>query len=294
VTVTAHTARDLLQPANLNIADLRDGAPVRAGTYLYRGVDRVSSWHSHDLHQIEYAIQGVAEVETAAGHHLLPPQRAIWIPAGLRHRTTLSGVLSLAVFFDPAMIGDTGGDARVLAAPPVLREMMIYAARWPITRTDPDPTADVFFDALARLTLEWLDHDVPLHLPTSDDPILEAVMAHTQDHLSDVTTRQVCAAVGISERTLRRRFPATGMTWGRYLLTSRMMRAMAMLADPDRTVMSVATEVGYDSMSAFTRSFRSFSGELPSVYRARASHGDRRVGPAAEGGDHTEATKEYP
>ncbi len=277
MTVTAHAARDLLEPANLNIADLRDGAPVRAGTFVYQGVDRASSWHSHDLHQIEYAIQGVAEVETAAGHDLLPPQRAIWIPAGLRHRTTLSGVLSLAVFFDPAMIGDVGGEAKVLAAAPVLREMLIYAARWPITRTDPDPTADAFFDVLARLTLEWLDHDVPLHLPTSDDPILEAVMSYTQDHLSHVTSRQVCAAVGISERTLRRRFPATGMTWGRYLLTSRMLRAMAMLADPGRTVMSVATEVGYDSMSAFTRTFRSFSGELPSAYRARASRDAPRL-----------------
>ena len=180
-------------------------------------------------------------------------------------------MLSLAVFFDPAMIGDPGCDAKVLATPPVLREMMIYAVRWPITRTEPDPTADAFFDALARLTLEWLDHDVPLHLPTSDDPILEAVMTYTQDHLDDVTARQVCVAVGISERTLRRRFPATGMTWGRYVLTSRMLRAMAMLADPGRTVMSVATEVGYDSMSAFSRSFRAFSGELPSAYRARAT-----------------------
>ncbi len=282
MTVAAHTARDLLQPANLNIADLRDGAPVRAGTYLYQGVDRGSSWHSHDLHQIEYAIQGVAEVETATGHHLLPPQRAIWIPAGLRHRTTLSGVLSLAVFFDPAMISDPGIDAKVLAAPPVLREMLIYAARWPITRTEQDPTADAFFEALARLTLEWLDHDVPLHLPTSDEPLLEAVMTYTQDHLADVTARQVCVAVGISERTLRRRFPATGMTWGRYLLASRMLRAMALLAEPGRTVMSVATEVGYDSMSAFSRTFRSFSGELPSAYRARTAPGAQ---PAEAGAD---------
>ncbi len=275
VTVSAHAARDLLQPANLNIADLRDGAPIRAGTYVYEGVDRVSSWHTHELHQIEYAIQGVAEVETSSGHHLLPPQRAIWIPAGLRHRTTLSGVLSLAVFFDPTMIGDAGAEAKVLAAAPVLREMMIYAARWPITRTDPDPTADAFFDVLARLTLEGLDHDVPLYLPTSEDPVLAAVMSYTQDHLSDVTARQVCAAVGISERTLRRRFPVAGMTWGRYLITSRMLRAMAMLAEPRRTVMSVATEVGYDSVSAFTRAFRSFSGELPSAYRTRASTTER-------------------
>lgn len=278
VTVSAHVARDLRQTANLNIADMRDGAPVAAGTYLYVGTDRLSSWHRHDLHQIEYAIKGVAEVETATGHHLLPPQRAIWIPAGLLHRTTLSGVLSLAVFLDPeyfdrAMVGDVGFQARVLAVAPVLREMMIYAARWPITRTDPDPTADAFFETLARLTIEWLerDLDLPLCLPTSDDPVLRDVMTYTQDHLDHVKGRDVCAAVGISERTLRRRFPTTGMTWGRYLLTSRMLKAMALLTQPGRTVLSVATEVGYESVSAFTRTFTCFSGELPSVYRTRVT-----------------------
>ena len=44
--------------------------------------DVVTGWHSHDMHQIEYAFEGVAEVETATTHHLLPPQQAMWIPAG--------------------------------------------------------------------------------------------------------------------------------------------------------------------------------------------------------------------
>ena len=53
------------------------------------------------MHQIEYAFEGVAEVETATTHHLLPPQQAVWIPAGLTHCTTLRRVRSVAVFFDP-------------------------------------------------------------------------------------------------------------------------------------------------------------------------------------------------
>ena len=39
-------------------------------------------------------------------------------------------------------------------------------------------------------------------------------MAHTQAHLADVSAKDVCAAAGVSERSLRRQFlAATGMSW---------------------------------------------------------------------------------
>ena len=95
-------------------------------------------------------------------------------------------------------------------------------------------------------------------------------MAYTQAHLAHVSAKDVCAAIGLSERTLRRRFPAaTGMSWQQYRLTSRVLRAMAMLAESDRTVLDVATEVGFDSLSGFNRAFLRLSGETPSAYRRR-------------------------
>ena len=142
---------------------------VRAGTYLYDGGDLITGWHHHDLHQIEYALQGIAHVETAQARYLLPPQQAMWIPAGLSHCTTLHGVRSVSVFFESAMVDDTDGRAHVLNAAPLLREMITYATRWPIERAESDQTADAFFSALARLASEWIDHEAPLLLPTSTD-----------------------------------------------------------------------------------------------------------------------------
>lgn len=245
---------------------------MRAGTFSYEGVDLVTGWHSHDMHQIEYALEGIAEVETASTHHLLPKQQAVWIPAGLEHCTTLQRVRSVAVFFDPVMVRGADERVRVLAATPLLREMIVFAARWPITRPVSDAVADVYFDALAALVLEWLEHEAPLSLPTSTDPIVRAVMQYTDAHLADVTSSAVCASIGVSERSLRRKFhAATGLTWREYLLQSRLLRAMGLLADPDRTVLGVATAVGFDSVSAFTRAFRRLSGETPTAYRRRAT-----------------------
>ena len=62
------------------------------------------------------------------------------------------------------------------------------------------------------------------------------------------------------------------MTWRRYLVQSRLLRSMALLAEPaPRTVLDVATTVGFDSVSAFTRAFRAYTGEAPSTYRRRAT-----------------------
>ncbi len=271
MTVAARPANDLPGAAtDVGLVDMRGGTPVRAGSFPYEGEDFVTGWHTHDLHQVEYAFRGVVEVETAAGRYLLPPQQAVWIPAGLTHCTTFRRVRTVSVFFDPAMLPAVDDRARILAAAPVIREMIVYAARWPITRPASDPLADAFFEALARLVLEWLDEELPLRLPTSDDPVVGAVMACTQANLDTVTAGSVAGAVGISERTLRRRFAAlTGRSWREYVLESRLLRAMALLAEPGPTVLDVATRVGFDSVSAFARAFRRATGETPRGYRRR-------------------------
>ena len=152
----------------------------------------------------------------------------------------------------------------------------MHAARWPIGRQSSDQIADAFFEALALLVVDWLAHETPLCLPTSNDPVLRAVMDFTNANLADASIVAVCAAVGISERTLRRQFGAeTGMTWRQYVLQSRLMRAMALLTDPGRTVIDVATEIGFESVSAFTRAFVRLTSETPTTYRRRVTSKQR-------------------
>ena len=273
MTVSAQSARGLAEPANVARVELRRGGPVLAGSYLYEGELLVTGWHVHDVHQIEYAIGGVVEVETAAGHYLLPPQQAAWIPAGLQHQATMNpSVKTLAVMFDPAVIPDAGDRARILAVSPLLREMLLYALRWPIDRAAGDKVSDSFFLTLANLVSDALDHEAPLSLPTSEDPVVAAAMDYTKDHLQSVSLDEVCRAVAVSERTLRRQFQSeVGVSWRTYLLHARMLRAMALLAAPGQSVQQTASAVGFDSMGSFTRAFAQFCGETPSSYRRRVN-----------------------
>lgn len=274
MTVSASSAKVLSRsanPANVSHVELRRGGRALAGSYLYEGDRLVTGWHAHDLHQIQYAIGGVVEVETAAAHYLLPPQQAAWIPVGLEHQATMTpDVRSVAVMFDPALLPEVDSRARILAVSPLIRQMMIYALRWPIGRAESDPVSDGFFQTLGHLVFEALDHEAPLSLPTSDHPIVGAAMAYTKANLSAVTAAEVSRAVAVSQRTLRRQFEAVvGMSWRTYLLHARMLQAMALLAAPDQGVQQTATAVGFDSLSAFTRAFTRFCGEAPSAYHRR-------------------------
>lgn len=250
---------------------MRGAGRTRAGSFVYEGDQLVTGWHRHDLHQVEYALRGVVEVETAEARYLLPPQQAVWIPAGLEHETTINTtVRTISVFFEPGLIAGAGGRARILAIDPLLREMLVRSMRWPIDRADVDPLADRYFHTLADVVGEALDNESPLSLPTSSHPIVAAAMAHTQAHLASATVVTVSRAVNVSERTLRRLFHVeVQLPWRSYLHQARLLRAMALLADGDQTVMEVATAVGFDSVSAFSRAFFKHCGETPSTYRQR-------------------------
>jgi AraC-like DNA-binding protein len=275
MAVSAQSVSNVPGAARAGRRDVRGVSDVLAGTFPFEvGDETVTGWHFHDLHQLEYAFQGVAQVETDAARYLLPPQQAVWIPAGVTHCTTLTRVKTMSVFFDPAMGLPAGNRVRILAAAPVIREMILYASRWPIRRATSDPAADAFFAALAHVVVEQLDHEMPLRLPTTRDPLVAAAMRYTTAHLEDVTMSLVCTSVGASERTLRRAFAAaTGMPWRRYVLESRLLAAMAMLSEPGPTVLATATAVGFQSVSAFTRAFRRYTGETPAAYRRRILRG---------------------
>jgi AraC-like DNA-binding protein/quercetin dioxygenase-like cupin family protein len=275
VTGSAASDRALAQSANFArpVIELRRGGRAMAGSYLYEGDGLITGWHSHEVHQIEYAMHGVVEVETDSAHYLLPPQQAAWIPVGLEHQAVMNpDVKTVAVMFDPALISDAGDRARIIAVSPLIREMMSYALRWPIDRAHGDDVSDGFFRTLAQLVSEALDHEAPLSLPTSEHPIVAAAMAHTKSRLDSVTVDEVSRAVSVSQRTLRRLFQDTlGLSWRTYLLHARMLKAMALLAAPGQSVQATSSAVGFDSVSAFTRCFVQFCGETPSAYRRRVT-----------------------
>jgi AraC-like DNA-binding protein len=269
MTFSARTDTNLSFADSSQLVDMRQGGRCTAGAFIYEGEPVTTPRHAHDLHQLEYVVQGVLEVETDAGAYVLSERQAAWIPAGLGHISTIdTRVRSVSIFLHPVHLQPTRQDAGIVLVSPLIRQMIIYACRWPIERKSSDAIADAYFHCFAALLAELLESQSPFSLPTTTHPQLAAALKHTRTTLADITIDDAARAAGMSPRSLRRLCNRElQMTWRDYTQHARLMRAAALLADPELSILQVATRVGFDSASSFTRAFRGAWGRPPSAYR---------------------------
>lgn len=85
---------------------------------------------------------------------------------------------------------------------------------------------------------------------------------------------QVAAALGLSERGLRRQLARSSTSYRRLVQEARYSKAQALLADPTISIATIAFDLGFDTPSNFTRSFKQWSGVTPSAFRS----GSRPIG----------------
>lgn len=100
------------------------------------------------------------------------------------------------------------------------------------------------------------------------DP-LAVLLEHLVTHLHErEPVVSVAARLGLSERTLRRRFAdQLGTTPGRWLATERLRQAQSLLETTDLPVETVARRLGLTSATALRRQFRRELATTPSRHR---------------------------
>lgn len=234
-----------------------------------------SRWHAHTKHQILFAAQGTLTLATEERRWTLPPERAAWIHAGTRHMAeSKTGVSLRTVYLAPELTSEAPLSACVFAVTPLAREMLLHAMRWgpraPVAASN--ATRDAFFRALAGLAAEWVTAERPYYLPAAKTEALARALRWIDGHLVDANVEGAAAAAHLAVRTLARRFEEeTGTTFRAYLQAARMMRAMELLSKPGASVTTVAYDVGFKSLGAFTTAFTERCGETPSTYRSRVS-----------------------
>lgn len=76
-------------------------------------------------------------------------------------------------------------------------------------------------------------------------------------------------ALGVSQRGLRRQLEQTGTSFRQLARERRERHARKQLARSNKPIQTIAFELGFDSASNFSRSFKSWTGDTPSAFRAR-------------------------
>jgi AraC-like DNA-binding protein len=228
-----------------------------------------SGWHAHQEHQLLYASVGALWFEVEGSRWLLPPGRGAWIPGMTAHRVEARSASLRTVYFLPQARAVWPEEVCVFSMSRLARELMIGALEWPEARAT-ESLARQYFDLIAELlTQRWQHERWSYALPTATHPEVERATTYARDNLTGATLEQAAKAAFTSPRTLTRRFKQdVGVTWRAYLHQARMIAAMEQLSHGE-SVTEVAFEVGFESLSAFSKAFKAFTGDLPSQFDGR-------------------------
>lgn len=88
----------------------------------------------------------------------------------------------------------------------------------------------------------------------------------------EVSVDKVAQAMNQSTRTLQRRLADSGMTWQQLLDRTREQLARQYLGDRALSLAEIALLLGYSEQSAFTRSFKRWTGQTPLAFRTQSVH----------------------
>jgi AraC-like DNA-binding protein/quercetin dioxygenase-like cupin family protein len=220
-------------------------------------------WHTHEDHQLAWASAGVLTVLTEGATWVLPPTRALWIPAGLPHETGAAGRATLRSVYVPPGLSPVNWTApTVVAASPLLAEVIRYlGGELPAERRA--HAEALLTDLLTPIPVAVLDAPLPA------DPLAGQVATALRANPADQRTLAGWGrTVGASERTLARAFVAgAGIPFGRWRTLVRVQAALPLLAAGE-PVSRVARRVGYETPSAFIAAFRRETGITPAAYFA--------------------------
>ena len=180
------------------------GTALTGHTYQELGHRDTIDWHYHDVQQIVYPSSGVLAISAAAATWVVPPQRAVWIPAGVPRPPgpragadadtgDISSSAAGAGFDQPLPDGPA-----VLKVSPLLREILVA-----LTSSDGAPYTPRQRASMEQVALDQLRRvdQLPVGLPTLTDDRLRAIVSLLRtDPADERALASLGVAVGASER----------------------------------------------------------------------------------------------
>src|SRR5215475_2140284 len=220
----------------------------------YRKGHRIEP-HMHREAQLVYAAKGTMQVTTPKGRWLVPPDRAVWVPARLEHSIdVLADIEMRTLYFDLAWLKREKRSAGlnsefVVRVSPLLHQaiLALFDSRNSRERTG-------LLIKLAMLELQQAE-DPATFIPLPHEPrcrraadlVLKApAAAHEIETLAE--------RVGTSARTLSRLFSAeTQLSFKSWCQRARIAAAIERLStQPNASVKQIAVDLGYASIPAFS------------------------------------------
>ncbi len=255
--------------------------PLRAKAHFLKA-DTLVELHVHPWPQLTFSTKGVIRLSTEDGTYIVPPSRALWVPADVPHSITLIEDAELRTVYLHAWLAPTWERCQVLEISPLLLALMLSldttpdGAFVPVEastaqaehRLQPPQRerliAPLLIDEIERAT--QIRIDVPLPRDKRLRQLCETLLHDPADR---TTLAERAAAIGASERTVARLFrDQLGMSWQQWRQQAVLAHALPLLAR-GMAVSRVAQASGYATDSAFCAMFKTATGQSPTSFQHR-------------------------
>ena len=247
-----------------------DGVHLVARSYR-KGV-RLDT-HMHREAQLVYAARGTMQVTTPKGRWLVPPDRAVWVPALLEHAIdVLADIEMRTLYFDLAWLGRETRSASLDCEFVVRVSPLLHQA---ILALFDDGRARERTSLLLKLIMLELDRaeDSATFIPLPQEPrCRRAAMIVLGDPTGAHEIEALAREVGTSARTLSRLFSSeTQLSFKSWCQRARIAAAIEKLSvDANVSVKQLAADLGYASVPAFSHAFRQVTGRTPTEFADKA------------------------
>ncbi len=235
--------------------------------------DLLHYFHLQDRGSVAYV--HVLEDDTAAlGYSILDPRT---LGIGLTYDTVIAIAMKILrticgprfrpteVCLAHAAPADVAAYRRCFSAPVVFgaaHSEIHFSADWLI---QPVAGADAALHAAVKHEVRSADAE---HVRTMAERVRGVVQALLV--AGDLSAARVAHALGLHERTLRRRLADEGASLQQLIVAARFEIAGQLLRETRLTLREIAATVGYAEAPVFVRAFRRWAGCTPARWRARA------------------------
>ncbi len=225
--------------------------------------------HMHREAQLVYAAKGTMQVTTPKGRWLVPPDRAVWVPARLPHAIdVLADIEMRTLYFDLAWLKREKRSSSLASEFVVRVSPLLHQAILALFDDHGTPNRTALLIQLAMLELHQAE-DSATFIPLPHEPrcrrAADIVLADlTGDHEIETLAREV----GTSARTLSRLFSAeTQLSFKSWCQRARIAAAIEKLStEANLSVKQLASDLGYASVPAFSHAFRQVTGKTPTAF----------------------------
>jgi AraC-like DNA-binding protein len=238
----------------------RYGKGVRLDTHLHREA------------QLVYAAEGTMQVTTPKGRWLVPPDRAVWVPALLEHSIdVLADIEMRTLYFDLKWLARQDRSEELDAEYVVRVSRLLHETILALFdgRNDTERT-----EVLVRLALLELHEaeDSATFIPLPHEPRCRRAADIVLDDPTGAHEIEALArTVGTSARTLSRLFASeTQLSFKSWCQRARIAAAIQKLStEANVSVKQLASDLGYASVPAFSHAFRQVTGKTPTEFSAK-------------------------